>query len=96
MLCTWLHSSFQLEQVTSSQHICVMPFLGACVSLLDGDGEVPSLLRQRFFLVDTSVSNSCPQAGIGEHMQRETFFPNLGIFPSGLYTGGSALILGVK
>lgn len=88
--------AFQLEQTISSQPMCVMPFLGACISLLDVDGEMPSLLKQHFFLVDMNVSNSCPQMGTGVHMQRETFFPNLGNFSSRLYTGRSALILVLK
>ncbi|XP_074712461.1 FERM domain-containing protein 3 isoform X1 [Strix uralensis] len=49
---------------------------GACISLLDGDGEVPSLLKQHC-LVDTNVSSSCPQVGTGTHMQRETFSQTL-------------------
>lgn len=71
---TWLCSSFQLEQVSSSQHTCVVPFLGACLSLLDG--EEPSLLKQHFVLVGVNVFSSCPQVGTGAHTQRETFFPN--------------------
>lgn len=72
---------FQLEQVSGSQHVCIVPFLGACIPLLDGDGEEPSLLKQRFLLVGMNVSSSCPPVGTGARKERD-FFQTSKFFPS--------------
>lgn len=90
-VCVWLHSSFQLERMVSSDHLCVMPFLGTHVCCTGHRNGQPS--EALHIAGEYAEFGGCPQLRTEAHMQRVMFSLSLGFFSFCLFTERSALML---